>query len=229
MDVRHETGERLGGYGCHLRIDAARPLIELTAEVNAFCARADGERAPKAFVVWLSDGPAVDRSWPGEVGTTDVTRWEKAVRALERIPAVSIAAVAGTCGGPALDLLLATDYRFATADLRLLLPVSDGHFWPGMAVHRLVTQVGVARARQLVLWGTQLSVGRAVDVGLVDEVVDDLDDAVRAATVWLGRDAGSELAVRRQLLLEAAVTGYEEALGVHLAACDRELRRRAEK
>ncbi|MEK8174877.1 hypothetical protein NKH77_54940 [Streptomyces sp. M19] len=41
----------------------------------------------------------------------------------------------------------------------------------------------------------------------------------------MGRISDQELAVRRQLLLEAASVEYDEALGVHLAACDRELRR----
>ena len=47
----------------------------------------------------------------------------------------------------------------------------------------------------------------------------------QAAVVMLGRVAGAEHAIRRQLLLEAATTSYEDALGAHLAACDRELRR----
>jgi isomerase DpgB len=41
----------------------------------------------------------------------------------------------------------------------------------------------------------------------------------------LGRIAGPELSVRRQLLNEATSSAYEDAIGAHLAACDRELRR----
>jgi isomerase DpgB len=39
--------------------------------------------------------------------------------------------------------------------------------------------------------------------------------------------AGEELAIRRQLLLDAGHTRFEDALGSHLAACDRALRRGA--
>jgi isomerase DpgB len=35
---------------------------------------------------------------------------------------------------------------------------------------------------------------------------------------------GAELAIRRQLMLEAMTTTFEDALGTHLAACDRALR-----
>ncbi|MCZ9336264.1 enoyl-CoA hydratase/isomerase family protein, partial [Streptomyces sp. TRM76130] len=36
--------------------------------------------------------------------------------------------------------------------------------------------------------------------------------------------SGKELAIRRQLLFDAANTAFEDALGPHLAACDRALR-----
>jgi len=40
-----------------------------------------------------------------------------------------------------------------------------------------------------------------------------------------GTFTGKEVAIRRQLLLDAAQHSFEEALGAHLAACDRALRR----
>jgi isomerase DpgB len=43
--------------------------------------------------------------------------------------------------------------------------------------------------------------------------------------VLVGRVSDRETALRRQLLIEAGSAGYDEALGIHLAACDRELRR----
>ncbi|MFC9842957.1 enoyl-CoA-hydratase DpgB [Streptomyces sp. NPDC060223] len=224
MGTRHEVDERTDGLGHHLEFDGGSGLPALTARLNELCDRV--EEQPQAVVVLRpAAGTGEDRSWPGRARIQDVNRWERAVRRLERSPAVSIAVASGTCAGPALDLLLAADYRIAGADLRLLLPVNDGHFWPGTGIHRLVTQLGAARARQLVLWGTELTAERSLGTGLVDEVADDVPDAVRTATVWLGRAAGAELAVRRALLLAAGATPYEDALGMHLAACDRELRR----
>ncbi len=224
MTLRRQMLDLVGDLGFYLEVDDRRSLRELTGLLQSVCAQAEERRSPSVIVLRLGTTPPVERSWPGDVGVQDVNRWERAVRRLEGLGAVTIAVAGDTCGGPALDVLLAADYRIATVNLQLLLPVNDGHFWPGMAVHRLVHQVGVARARQIVLWGDELSARRALDAGLVDEITADAAEAIQAAVVLLGRAAGDELRVRRQLLLEAAATSFEDALGPHLAACDRQLR-----
>ncbi|MDT0345440.1 enoyl-CoA-hydratase DpgB [Streptomyces litchfieldiae] len=223
MQVDSDVGERAGGAEFQLVVGHVRTVGELTAELNAVCDRAE-DRRPPGVVLMLGGSPG-DWPWPGAARIQEVNRWERAVRRLERLSAVIIAVARGTCGGPALDLLLAGDYRIAEPGLRMLLPVNDGHFWPGMGVHRLVNQVGVARARQLVLWGHELSAPQAIELGLVDEVTEQLDDAIGAAALLLGRLSGPDLAIRRQLLLEAPSVDHDEALGPHLAACDRELLR----
>ncbi|MEV0730588.1 enoyl-CoA-hydratase DpgB [Polymorphospora sp. NPDC050346] len=204
-----------------------RPLAELTAAVNAICDEVEQRVERTVVVLRLECTSAESRMWPGEVGIRDVNRWERAVRRLERLPAANVAVASGLSGGPALDLLLAADFRIGAPDLVLVLPVNDGHFWPGMSVYRLVQNLGVARARQIVIWGMDLSVTKASELGLIDQISEDLDDAAHTAVVLMGRVSDQELAVRRQLLLEASTAEYDEALGVHLAACDRELRRLA--
>ncbi|MEV4442608.1 enoyl-CoA-hydratase DpgB [Streptomyces sp. NPDC049577] len=227
MTVRENGPGLAGALALTWETGRNRPLAELTASLDAVCDRAE-DAADRAAVITLRLGTTApdERAWPEETTVRQVGRWEKAVRRLERLPAVSIAVAGDTCGGPALDLLLAADYRIATAGLRLLLPVHTGRLWPGMAVHRLAHQIGTARARQLLLWGSELTAERGLRLGLIDETVDDTTEALRAATLLLGRAAGPDLAVLRQLLEEAPVTSFDEALGVHLAACDRELRRR---
>ncbi|MFD6950246.1 enoyl-CoA hydratase [Nocardiopsis sp. TSRI0078] len=205
-------------------IDGNRPIGELAASVNDLCGRVEG-RPGSVILLRLAEGTPDRRSWPGAVDVRDVSRWEKAIRRLERSEAVSIVVGQGTCCGPALDVLLVGDYRIASADMTLLLPVNDDQFWPGMALHRLVREIGVARARQLVLWGDRLTAAAALENSLVNEVSTDVEDTVRSAVVFLRRTSGTDLAVRRQLLFEAASNDFEDSLGVHLAACDRELRR----
>ncbi|MEW1860510.1 enoyl-CoA-hydratase DpgB [Streptomyces sp. NPDC088194] len=214
---RHEHAERV------LRIGAGHPLPVLTDAVREVCEQAEADR--RCLVLRLVDGGTPGEGWPGDVTIQEVNRWERAVRRLERLPAVTIAVAEGTCAGAAFDLLLATDYRIAGADLRLRLPVNAGQLWPGTAVFRLAQQVSPAHARQLVLWRHELSARQALDAGVVDECRADTDAAVRAAVVLLGELAGAEVAVRRQLIREAASSPYEDALGAHLSACDRELRR----
>ncbi|MFE9068517.1 enoyl-CoA-hydratase DpgB [Streptomyces violaceusniger] len=214
------------GSGLVAQVDGTQPLPDLTAFVNSVCDEV--ESRPQRTTVILDvvvTEPEDIRGWPGEVGVQAVNRWERAVRRLERISAVTVIAARGTCAGPALDLLLAADFRIGAADLQLVLPVNDGHIWPGMALYRLVQHLGLARARQIVMRGDAIPAAQAADLGLIDQVSDDVATAAHAATVLLGPMAGREITVRRQLLLEAVSAEYDDALGVHLAACDRELRR----
>ncbi|RKN41209.1 enoyl-CoA-hydratase DpgB [Streptomyces hoynatensis] len=223
------------GADVELVIDSAGPLSqELITGLNELCERV--EDAPDEVLVVLrlrasgaaggQDPAQGPRSWPGEgVGIHLVNRWERALRRLERLGAATVAVAEGPCGGPALETLLATDYRLGTPGTTIELPASSGEFWPGMAVHRLANQLGVVRARRLVLFGAGLTAAESVQAGLLDEIVTDVAEGIRAARELTARVTGSELALRRRLLLEAATTSFEEALGAHLAACDRTLRR----
>ncbi|MFG3530819.1 enoyl-CoA-hydratase DpgB [Streptomyces sp. NPDC047917] len=209
-----------------LEVDGTRTLAELTAALNGICEQAEDRKGEHVIVVLRLEASATEsRAWPGPAGIQEVNRWERAVRRLESLAAMNIAVGRGACGGPALDLLLAADFRIATPDLLLRLPVNDGHFWPGMALYRLVQHLGLSRARQIVLWGGDIPVARAQELSLVDQIADDITAAVHTATVLMGRISDQELAVRRRLLLEASSADYDDALGVQLAACDRELRR----
>ncbi len=222
MDTEHDLSD---GLGLTVLVETGRPLAELTTLLNTLCDRAEDRVDRTVLVLRISSKFPEDRTWPNGVDIRTVNRWERALHRLRGVAGATIWAASGTCAGAALDLLLAADFRICTADLRVLLPINDGHFWPGMAIHALLQHVGMARARQIVLWGEDISAQQAHEFALVDRMADDLDTAVHEAAVLLGRVADSELAVRRMLLAEAPSTSFDEALGVHLAACDRELRR----
>ncbi|MFJ9566863.1 enoyl-CoA-hydratase DpgB [Streptomyces fuscichromogenes] len=213
------------GLGFMVEVDGTYPLAELTAALNSVCDQVERRGENSVLVLRLGTAPTETREWPGEGDVQAVNRWERAVRRLEQLAAVSIVVAQGTCSGPALDLLLAADLRIGTPDFELLLPVNDGHFWPGMSLFRLVKHVGLARARRIVLWGTDIALAEARELGLIDQVSDDVPDAVRTAAVLTSRISDRETAIRRQLLIEAGTFEYDDALGAHLAACDRELRR----
>lgn len=215
------------GLGLNAAIHGERTLRQLTETVNLLCDQVQErtERAERTVVVLRFAEVTACREWPGDVSIQDVNRWERALRRLERLPAVTIAVAHGTCGGPTLDLWLTADLRIGSADLNLLLPVNDGLLWPGMALYRLVQNIGLAQARRLVLWGGELTGQAAADLGLLDELCADPDEAARTATVLAGRVSDREHEVRRQLLREATTAEFDDAVGVHLSACDRELRR----
>lgn len=210
-----------------IRIDGSRPLDSVTiGRVEALCARVEDRAERAVAVVRLTGVP--DGLWARGLTVAMVSKWERALRRLERLDVTTIAVASGGCGGVALDLLLATDYRIADSTLRLVLPGGDGGVWPGMALYRMAHQIGVARTRRTVVRGAPISAGEAVELQLIDEIVDaganaeaELTEAVRR----LGGSRGEGAAMRRQLILDAATTTFENALGSHLAACDRVLRR----
>ncbi len=207
-----------------LRIDGTRPLSDDAIRVvQAASTEAEGKENPGIVVVYLSGAPReIDNDAGLDVGL--VSRWERAVRRLERgyLPVVAVAT--GDCGGTALDVLLAADFRIATSSLRLLAVAGHGASWPGMAAFRLVQQAGVAAVRSALLFGTPVTAASALALRLVDEMTEDIPGAVEAASRRLAATAGPELAIRRQLMLDATWMSFEDALGPHLAACDRALR-----
>jgi isomerase DpgB len=208
-----------------VRIDGARLLsMEPIAAVAAVCEQAEDGDDAAAVVVHVSGAP--QGAWSGDLTVQLVNKWEQVLRRLERVPAATIAVITGDCGGTALDALLATDPRIAAESMRLMLPVHNGLIWPGMALYRLARQVpNAAAVRQAVLFGGALGVREALAMNLVHEVSDDLPGSLASAVERVSTVSGSELAVRRQLALDAPAVGFEDALGVHLAACDRALRR----
>lgn len=211
-----------------LRIDGRQRLsAEQVAAVAAFCDSVEDRAEQTRGIVHVSGAP-VGQPRPGDLTVALVSKWERALRRLERLPAATIAIADGDCGGLALEALLATDYRIATASVCLTVPVEDGATWPGMALYRLAQRgPNAAVIRRAVLFGTPVEAADALALNLVDELADDVATALALARERAGAISGSELAIRRQLMIDAPTTSFDDALGVHLAACDRALRRAA--
>jgi isomerase DpgB len=207
-----------------LHVDGSQPLAgDTIAAVGAVCARAEAAAGTAVVVVRVSGSPAGD--WVAGLSTKLVNRWEQVLRRLERVPAMTIAAVTGDCGGPALDALLATDHRIAADGTRLLLAMQGGVVWPGMALYRLARQAPNATAVRLAtLFGKAIDLDDALALHLVHEAAGDVDAAIAVASARAVTVSGAELAIRRQLTADAQNVGFEEALGTHLAAVDRTLR-----
>jgi isomerase DpgB len=210
-----------------LRVDGSRPLsADSAAELGAVCDAAEGGEAHAFVIVRVAGVPGPD--WADELPVAVVSKWERGLRRLERVPAVTIAVADQDCGGPALDALLATDYRIMPAGAKLIVPVVAGATWPGMALYRLARQAaGTAPVRRAILFGSPIEATVAQAIGVIDEVADNAAIAIEKAMEMAAAARGAELAIRRQLMQEALTTSYEDALGVHLAACDRALRRLA--
>lgn len=207
-----------------LEITGAEPIVELTTKINALCQKVE-EQNCTLIVLRIISSAVKTVAWPGHVSIQEINRWERALRRLERAKAAVIVVAENAVGGPTLELLLVCDYRIANSDFRLRLPVNEGQIWPSMALYRFVNHVGLAKSRRLIMAHAEINVQHAQDLGLIDEISEKTESTLQKIIASLRHDAGTEIAIRRQLILETASTTFDDAVGTYLASCDRELRR----
>jgi enoyl-CoA hydratase/carnithine racemase len=102
-------------------------------------------------------------------------RWEPALRLFETMEKLIIVGMHGFCLGGALQLALAADIRVSTADCQIGLPAIKESLIPGLATLRLPRYIGWGRAKKMILGGQNISGDEALQIGLVDHVVSDVD------------------------------------------------------
>jgi enoyl-CoA hydratase/carnithine racemase len=122
-----------------------------------------------------------------------------AEEALATFPAPTIAAIHGHCYGGGCALALACDLRFASSGARFAItPAKLGIVYPLRATKRLVDAVGPSRAKFILMSGIDIDAARAAAIGLVDEVDDDVDAAVRdLAEILAARSGITQRAVKQ--------------------------------
>ena len=97
--------------------------------------------------------------------------------AVESLPSITIAAINGAALGGGLELALACDFRIAVRTAKVGLPEVTLGLIPGWSgTIRLKALVGPAKAKWMVLSGTAVKAEEALAFGLVDEVVNSVED-----------------------------------------------------
>jgi enoyl-CoA hydratase/carnithine racemase len=118
--------------------------------------------------------------------------------AVERMRAVTIACIHGWCVGGGLVLAAACDLRFAAGDARFSIPELDLGIplaWGG--IPRLVSEIGPARTRELVLTCRVFDATEARDAGFINRV-ETTDELERSS-----RKLAEALAAKASLVLRA--------------------------
>lgn len=137
---------------------------------------------------------------------------------LTKLPCVSVAALSGFALGGGLELALCCDFRVATAGARLGLPEINLALIPGWGgTQRLQRLIGRPRAMQLILTGDPLSGAKALEWGLVDEVLESYAELLPAAERLLARFAGksrSAVAVAKRAIYEGGEMPLAQALSL---------------
>ncbi|MDY6935602.1 MAG: enoyl-CoA hydratase/isomerase family protein [Spirochaetota bacterium] len=122
---------------------------------------------------------------------------------VENIPKPTIASINGHAVGAGLQLALACDFRIASKGAKLGLTDVKIGIIPGLGgTTRLPLLIGLARAKEIIMTGDLISSQEAVNIGLVNQVVEgnDLDKAVQELTEKLISRAPLALAAAKDLL-----------------------------
>ena len=108
----------------------------------------------------------------GEIGMTFFQNWETALRKLETLDPVVIAAIHSHCIGGGLQIALACDLRVARDDARFGITAVREGIIPGIGMWRVARHAGLGRAKRLALAAEIVDAAAAEKWGLVDWVVD---------------------------------------------------------
>ena len=131
---------------------------------------------------------------------------------LEQIEIPVIAAINGVAAGGGLELALSCDFRIASENAKFGLPEGNVGLIPGSGgISRLVKLVGPAISKKLVMTGEIIDASRALEVGLIEEVVapDKLIDHCREFAQTLAARAPLALGTAKLVINQCLNTDLE--------------------
>ncbi|MDX1888903.1 enoyl-CoA hydratase/isomerase family protein [Mycolicibacterium sp. 050158] len=174
--------------------DPSVRAIVLTGAGRAFCSGGDIESMQR-----MGTEEALERA----------NLAQRVIRAIWSTGKPVVAAVEGAAFGAGTALAAACDRVVAARDARFATTFTKVGLAGDMGAYvSLPTRVGIARARQMLLLPSTIGAQEALDIGLVDAVVETgtaraaaLDDATRLAT-----GPAEALAVVKSLLAQASVS-----------------------
>lgn len=149
----------LGSIADRLDVDERVRAAILTGEGKAFCAGGD-------IKAWGGLSPL-------DMGQGWVRAGHRAFDRLTRLRVPLIAALNGHALGGGLELAATADIRICAAQAKLGLPETGIGMVPGWSgTQRLVTRFGARAVRRLSLTGEIVTAEVALEMGIVDEVVE---------------------------------------------------------
>jgi enoyl-CoA hydratase/3-hydroxyacyl-CoA dehydrogenase len=188
-------------------------LEQLDDEVRVVVLRGRGERAFSAgadISGFVGDGDASGRP-AGIQPVADL---------IESTPVPVVAAIHGYCLGGGLEIALACDFRIAQADAQLGFPeVNLGLLPGGGGTQRAPRLISTGRARWLVMSGERIPARTAEAWGLVEFVVDDLEEGIVRYVEPLAGQSPHALGQIKSLLRETRDERNDEREVDAFAAC----------
>jgi enoyl-CoA hydratase/carnithine racemase len=122
---------------------------------------------------------------------------------LAGLPQPTIAAIGGLALGGGAELAICCDFRIMSADARIGFPEIHLGAVPGSGgLSRLPRLIGASRAMGLLLDGNSIGARQALEIGLVNEVVEDppIEAAIARAKEWASRATLAARAIKQGVL-----------------------------
>ena len=146
----------------------------------------------------------------------EVHRLQRSVSAVADCPKPVIAAVHGWCIGGGVDLITAADIRLCSADAQFSVRETKIAIVADIGtLQRLPKVIGKGHVAELAYTGKDISADRAREIGLVNDVLPDMDGVLKAAHEMAAEvAANSPLAVQgtKQVLRACENMSVEEGL-----------------
>jgi methylglutaconyl-CoA hydratase len=196
--------EALSAAAAEAARDATVRVVLLSGEGKSFCAGAD-----IGYMQRLS-------SYDHAANLQDAHRLSGAFAALSRCPKPVVAKVHGAAIGGGVGLVAACDIVIASEAARFGLSEVRLGILPAVISPFVLRRIGPGAARPLFLTGDRFTAARALELGLVDQVVapDQLDAAVEAVIGSLRLGGPLAQASIKRLLDEVAPLAIEEAADI---------------
>lgn len=181
-------------------VDRLTATLEAETEARVVTLEGGGD----AFCEGLDLGALTQPTAEAASGETRIAldQFAALLQAIERAPRPVIAMVDGPAIGGGVGLAAAADVVLATPRATFGLPEALLGLIPAMVFPVLARRVGVVCARRLALGAAVISAPEAWRLGLVDEVTDDLDEAVARYVRRLERMDPRALAEMKALVAE---------------------------
>src|SRR5690242_17742110 len=151
-----------------LELESVFDRVERNDDVRVIIVTGAGERA------FVAGGDIADLNsrWGLDHYREFAEVIHRVLRRIERCPKPTVAAVRGWALGGGVELLLACDLRVLSDDARLGLPEITLGLFPGAGgTQRLLRQVPLCRAKELMFTGDPVPAAEAVALGLANGVV----------------------------------------------------------
>ena len=199
-------------------LDESVRVIALTGTGDDFCSGFDlGQRSGSSGDV---------RPRVGSVQRRMQTHVNRLIPVMLETQVPIVVAATGWSIGLGLNLLLASDFAIVADDARLRAPFTSFGFTPDSGASWLLPRlVGVARAKEMLLLGREVSGTQAADWGMVHRAVAAAEVAAAAATLVDELAAAATVAVgltktlvQRGLTTDLAHQLADEALAMELSS-----------